>query len=94
MLFLYRPPQSRMPFARPRDRTQQAAYNRHLQTEYEASRRVAPAPVNQLPPPPPPATPAAPAFPYDELKQLAELRDSGVLTQDEFDAAKAKVLDR
>lgn len=28
----------------------------------------------------------------DQLKQLAELRDAGVLTQDEFDAEKAKLL--
>ncbi len=30
MLFLYRPRQTWMPFALPRNRTQQAAYNRHL----------------------------------------------------------------
>ena len=31
MLFLYRPRQTRMPFARPQSRTQQATYNRRLQ---------------------------------------------------------------
>lgn len=41
--------------------------------------------------PPPPAAP-----PQDDmiikLKQLGELRDSGVLTDEEFDAQKAKIL--
>ena len=42
-------------------------------------------------PPPPPA--AAPADdPIERLKELASLRDSGVLTEEEFAAAKAKVL--
>lgn len=44
-------------------------------------------------PPPPAAAPApAPADPIEQLKQLAELRDSGVLTQEEFEAQKAKIL--
>jgi len=43
------------------------------------------------------ATPVAPAAPSSEdsiaqLKQLAELKDSGVLTQAEFDAQKQKLL--
>ena len=36
--------------------------------------------------------PAAPADPVAQLKELAELRDSGVLTEEEFAAQKAKVL--
>jgi hypothetical protein len=36
--------------------------------------------------------PAAPAAPIEQLKQLGELHDSGVLTDDEFNAQKAKLL--
>ena len=47
----------------------------------------------QAPPPPPPPPPAAAApDPIAQLKQLAELRDQGILTDAEFDAQKAKVL--
>jgi hypothetical protein len=42
------------------------------------------------------AQPAAPAQPADDpitkLKELGELRDSGVLTEEEFAAQKAKLL--
>jgi hypothetical protein len=41
-------------------------------------------------PPPPPAAPSA--DPVDRLTELADLRDRGVLTDEEFAAAKAKVL--
>jgi Short C-terminal domain len=51
-------------------------------------------PQYQQPPPPqyqqaPP--PAAPSI-YDQLSQLATLHDQGALTDDEFTAAKAKLL--
>ena len=46
--------------------------------------------------PPPPPVAAAPGALTDDslarLKQLAELRDAGVLTDIEFDAQKAKIL--
>jgi hypothetical protein len=42
------------------------------------------------PPPPPPA--AAQPDMVTQLKQLAELRDQGILTDDEFAAQKAKLL--
>ncbi len=45
---------------------------------------------------PPPAAAPAPAAPapsvIDQLKQLGELKDQGVLTEDEFAAQKAKLL--
>ncbi|HEX8803249.1 MAG TPA: hypothetical protein VF743_03615, partial [Acidimicrobiales bacterium] len=41
MLFLYRPRQTRMPFALPRQRTGQAAYRQELQERF-AGRRPAP----------------------------------------------------
>jgi Short C-terminal domain len=45
-------------------------------------------------PPPPAAAPAAPAQDdtLEQLKQLGELKDSGVLTDAEFEAQKAKIL--
>ena len=41
---------------------------------------------------PPPAAPAAGPSMIEQLKELGELRDSGVLTEDEFAAQKAKLL--
>ena len=49
-----------------------------------------PPPVQQAPPPPPPAAPAV--DPIEQLTKLAQLRDSGVLTEAEFQAQKAKIL--
>jgi hypothetical protein len=40
--------------------------------------------------PPPPAAPAA--DPIAQLKELAELKDQGILTEEEFAAQKAKLL--
>ena len=44
--------------------------------------------------PPPEPAPAAPSqgVDYDELKQLGELHANGTLTDEEFAAAKAKIL--
>ena len=52
-----------------------------------------PAPVYQAPPPPQPA-PAAPAGDdiAGQLARLGQLHDSGVLTDEEFAASKAKLL--
>ena len=47
----------------------------------------------QAPPPAEPAQPAPPpADPADEIEHLAQLHTSGALTDEEFAAAKAKVL--
>jgi hypothetical protein len=44
-------------------------------------------------PAPPPAPAAAPAQdPLEQLKQLAALKDQGILTDQEFAAQKAKIL--
>ena len=80
MLFLYRPRETWMPFALPRNRTQQAAYNRQLQANFASTRRV---------PPPVPA-----ADPLNDLQRLGELHQSGVLTDAEFESAKARLLAR
>jgi len=42
--------------------------------------------------PPPQAPPAAAADPMAQLKELGELHQTGVLTDEEFSAAKAKLL--
>jgi hypothetical protein len=49
----------------------------------------------QQPVPPPPVAPPAAVTTedkIDQLKQLADLKAAGVLTQAEFDAQKAKIL--
>ncbi len=84
MLFLLRPRQTQMPFARPRNRLQQDVYNQQLRDAHASTRRVAPYA------PEPPA--AARRDPLAELKELGQLHESGVLTDAEFAAAKAKVL--
>jgi hypothetical protein len=48
-------------------------------------------PAYAAPPPPAPA-PAPAADPLEQLTKLAQLRDSGILTQQEFEAQKAKIL--
>ena len=69
-----------------------AAYQRDMAAQqappqYAAQPQYAPAPA------PAPAPAAAPADPmFAELQQLADLHTSGVLTDAEFAAAKAKVL--
>jgi len=80
VLFLYRPRQTWMPFSLPRNRSEQGAYNRQLQERFESTRRVAP------------AVPAAPRDPVADLERLGELHQAGVLTDQEFADAKAKLL--
>jgi len=81
MLFLYRPRQTWMPYSLPRNQTQQAAYNRQLQQQFDSTRRV------------PPAVPAAvPRDPIADLKELAALHASNALTDAEFETAKAQLL--
>ena len=44
------------------------------------------------PPPPPPAAASSQDATLEQLKELGELKAAGVLTQEEFDAQKAKIL--
>lgn len=44
------------------------------------------------PEPPPPATSTTTDDTLAQLKQLGELRESGVLTEEEFEAQKARIL--
>jgi len=43
-------------------------------------------------PPPAPAPSAPPVDPVEQLRELAKLRDEGILTEEEFAAEKRKVL--
>lgn len=51
-------------------------------------------PVYQAPPPPAPPAPAAPAGDdlVGKIEQLSSLRNAGVLSDEEFSAAKSKLL--
>lgn len=81
MLFLYRPRQTWMPYAHPRHRNEQVAYNRDLQRRFAATRRL------------PPATPlAAERDPVADDEELEELHRSGALTEDEVAAVRAKLV--
>ena len=57
-----------------------------------ADAAAAPPPVAEAPPAAPAAPEAAGTDTYAELMKLKELLDAGVLTQEEFDAEKAKIL--
>ena len=50
-------------------------------------------PNSRRPPPPAPAA-AAPADPIAQLKELAELKNQGILTEEEFATQKARILAR
>jgi hypothetical protein len=62
------------------------------QQQYQQAAPPPPPPAAAAPPPPPP--PAAPAGDdlVAKITQLAQLKDQGILSQEEFDAAKAKLL--
>ena len=83
MLFLYRPRETWMPFARPMNTTEQAEYNRQLQAKFASTRRVSAAP---------PALSGGDVV--SALQQLGALHQSGQLTDAEFEQAKSKVLAR
>ena len=66
------------------------------QSERWAAQDQAYYPEEQAPPPaaPPPAAPAAPSGEsrIDQLKELGELKAQGVLTDQEFEVEKARIL--
>ena len=72
---------------------QQAAESAPPPPQQPVYQQAPPQPVYQAPPPPPPA-PEAPAEEdmVGKITQLAKLRDAGVLSDEEFSAAKAKLL--
>jgi hypothetical protein len=72
------------------DMYQQGEYDQQVQDQQNAAAQPAP------PPPPAPAAPAPAPDPMDakmaELEKLGRLHESGVLTDEEFAAEKAKIL--
>jgi hypothetical protein len=71
----------------------EADQNQRL-SDLEQQQAYQPPPAQQAPPPPAAPAPAAPApssAMLDQLNQLATLHQQGVLTDDEFTAAKAKL---
>ena len=89
------------------EKDQAAAYNemyaqpqyaqpQYVQPQYAQPQYVQPQPqyTQQYAAPPPPPAPAAPAAPdlSAQLQQLAGLKAQGVLSEEEFAAAKAKLL--
>lgn len=77
--------------------TANAVNSRSQQRAAAVPPQAAPPPQPPPPPPAPPAPPAAaPASPEVDLvaglSRLAHLRDSGALTEEEFQAAKARLL--
>jgi hypothetical protein len=76
----------------------QYAEPRYQEPQY-AQPQYAPAPQPQYAPAPPPAPPAPPPAAaaggndmFEQLRQLGELRDQGILTDDEFAVQKARIL--
>jgi outer membrane murein-binding lipoprotein Lpp len=60
------------------------------QPQYQDQQQYSPPPQQQAPPPD--AAPAAGPSMADQLQQIAALHQQGVLSDDEFAAAKAKIL--
>ncbi len=58
---------------------------------YEQQQAAAGQPAYAPPPPPPAAAPDSGDM-INQLKELAALKDQGILTEDEFAAQKAKIL--
>lgn len=73
---------------------QMAAEMQQEQMKAELRAEMAAEAAAAAPPPPPPAPAAAPAADdtMAKLQQLAEMKAQGILTDEEFAAAKAKVL--
>jgi Short C-terminal domain len=59
--------------------------------QQQYAQQAPPAPAPAAPAPAPAAQPAAPSM-LDQINQLAALHQQGVLSDDEFTAAKAKLL--
>jgi len=72
-----------------RQKADQSQAEEQQQSEAE---EPAPPPQDAVPPAPQAAAPAADASVGDEIQQLATIKEQGVLGDDEFTAAKAKLL--
>jgi hypothetical protein len=72
------------------ERAQAEAEQNARLSDLEQQQYQQPPPQYQQPPPPPPAQDASSSM-IDQLNQLADLHQRGVLSDDEFAAAKAKL---
>lgn len=70
---------------------QQDAYQDQRIGDLEQQQSYQPPPPDQPPPPPAAAAPSQSSAMIDQLNQLAALHQQGVLTDEEFAAAKAKL---
>jgi hypothetical protein len=75
-----------------RQADEQAAYDEQDARISQLEQQQQGYPQQQAPPPAQPAASAGPASVSDQLSQLKDLHDQGMLTDEEFSAAKAKVL--
>ena len=76
-------------------RKQDAKAQQAAESQAYEQQQMAPPPPAYAPAPAPAPAPAAGGLSQDamnELQQLASLRDQGILTDDEFNAQKAKIL--
>jgi len=62
------------------------------QAQSQTAPAPAPAPAQPAAPPPPAAAAPAQSDYIDELKQLAQLRDAGIISDEEFEAKKKQLL--
>jgi len=64
----------------------------YVQATNNANAQVAPPPQQYAPPPPPPAAPVAQEDPITQIERLGALKAQGLITEEEFNAQKAKIL--
>jgi hypothetical protein len=69
---------------------QEGKWARQEAEQAPPQQQYAPPPPQYAPPPPAPAAPAV--DPIQQLKDLADLKQQGILTDDEFAVQKAKIL--
>ena len=73
------------------DRISALEQQQYQQPQQQQQYQQQPPPYQQAPDPAPAPAPAASSPMIDQLNQLADLHQQGVLTDDEFAAAKAKL---
>ena len=74
------------------NRVSRRQYNRWSQQDDQQQAAQQPAPAQSAPAPAAPAPSAGGADRLAQLKQLGELKTSGILTDEEFAAEKARIL--
>ena len=66
--------------------------DKNAQAYAQAEAAVAPPPQQYAPPPPPPAAPVAQEDPITQIERLGALKAQGLITEEEFNTQKAKIL--